>query len=223
VKRRRIGPAVEPRGLSRWSAVLLLAGWAVAAAQPSGELEGQLLIEALRAGGHTIYFRHAATDWSQQDRVEQAGDWTSCDPARIRQLSAAGRATARAIGVAMRALRIPVDQVLASPYCRTRETAALMELGPVETSEAVINMRVASYFGGRQAVIAAAQALLATPPTPGHNRVVVAHGNVARDATPVYPGEAGAVVFESNGEGGFRVVGRLAPDDWTRLAAEAED
>lgn len=219
---RRPGDGAGLCGRSCLAALLVLAGWGVAAAQPAAELEGQALIEALRAGGHTIYFRHAATDWSQQDRVEQAGDWASCDPMRIRQLSAQGRATAREIGGAMRALHIPVDEVLASPYCRTRETAELMALAPVETSEAVINMRVASYFGGRQAVIATAQTLLARPPAPGRNRVVVAHGNVAREATPVYPGEAEAVVFRPDGPGGFRFVGRLAPGDWTQLAADAE-
>ncbi|MGB5494403.1 MAG: histidine phosphatase family protein, partial [Sedimenticolaceae bacterium] len=163
-------------------------------------------------------FRHAATDWSQDDDVRAAGDWTSCDPARIRQLSEHGRATARAIGDAMRSLAIPVGQVLASPYCRTVETAELMELGAVETTTAVINMRVADYFGGRQAVVASARALLAVPPAEGTNTVIVAHGNVARLSTPVYPDEAEGVVFQSDGAGGFRFVGRLSPSDWARLA-----
>lgn len=194
---------------------LLLCLWTGLAA---AELHGQALIAALREGGHTVYFRHAATDWTQHDRVEQAGDWTSCDPARIRQLSEQGRATAHAIGAAIRALKIPVVQVVASPYCRTLQTAQLMDLGPVETSTDVINMRVAAYFGGRQAVVATARALLATAPAEGGNRVVVAHGNVAREATPVYPGEAEAVIFAPDGQGAFRFIGRLGPADWARLA-----
>jgi broad specificity phosphatase PhoE len=188
----------------------------------AAELEGQALLSALRGGGHTIYFRHAATDWSQQDRVEQAGDWTSCDPEQIRQLSEQGRATARAIGEAMRALGIPVVQIMASPYCRTLQTAQLLALGPVETTDAVINMRVAAYFGGPQAVVATARALLATPPIGAGNTVIVAHGNVARDATPVYPGEAEAVIFRPDQGGGFEFVGRLSPSDWADLAAAGE-
>lgn len=190
------------------------------AAEPPAELQGLALVEALRAGGHTLYFRHAATDWSQQDSIEQAGDWTSCDPSRLRQLSDSGRETARAIGEAMRALAVPVARVLASPYCRTLETAQLLDLAPVEATEAVINMRVSSYFGGREAVVATAQALLETPPVPDSNTVIVAHGNVARDATPVYPAEAEAVIFRPGPDGGFRFVGRLGPEDWARLAAE---
>jgi broad specificity phosphatase PhoE len=191
---------------------------AVAVVQAADELSGAALVEALQGGGFNLYFRHAATDWSQDDDVRAAGDWTSCDPARIRQLSERGRATARIIGDAMRSLAIPVGQVLASPYCRTVETAELMELGAVETTTAVINMRVADYFGGRQAVVASARALLARPPEEGKNHVIVAHGNVARLSTPVYPDEAEGVVFQPDGTGGFRVVGRLSPNDWARLA-----
>jgi hypothetical protein len=43
--------------------------------------------------------------------------------------------------------------------------------------------------------------------------VIVAHGNVAREATPVYPGEGEALVFEPDGAGGFVLRGRIAVDD----------
>ena len=68
-----------------------------AAASAQDRLAGQALVDALRGGGYNIYFRHAATDWSQTDRVAAAGDWESCDPARMRQLSAEGRRVAAAI------------------------------------------------------------------------------------------------------------------------------
>jgi broad specificity phosphatase PhoE len=189
-------------------------------AQNGARLSGEPLVRALRQGGYNIYFRHAATDWSQSDHVREAGDWTSCDPARIRQLSDQGRKTARAVGGAIRALGIPVGRVLASPYCRTVETATLMNLGNVETTIDVMNMRVAEYFGGRSAIVKTARARLATPPASGTNTVIVAHGNVARDSTPVYPGEAEGVVFRPNGSGDFNVVARVSPEEWTRLANE---
>jgi hypothetical protein len=34
----------------------------------------------------------------------------------------------------------------------------------------------------------------------------------------VYPGEAEAVVFRPDGEGGFAFVGRLEPGQWKELA-----
>ncbi|MBW2431389.1 MAG: hypothetical protein JRF56_20725 [Deltaproteobacteria bacterium] len=70
--------------------VILLSGFAlfdVAAAQSSAELEGQALAAALRKGGYNIYFRHAAIDWSQNDRVLKECHWASCDSGRMRQLS----------------------------------------------------------------------------------------------------------------------------------------
>jgi hypothetical protein len=184
----------------------------------SAGLSGESLVEALRKGGFTIYFRHEATNWAQSDIVQKSGDWLSCDVARIRQLSSTGRQSAVATGEAMRKLGIPVSRVLASPYCRTVETASLMNLGEVEPTDAVINMRVAEYFGGRAAVVATARALLARLPQKNTNTVVVAHGNVALEATTVYPGEGEGIVFQAHGEGGFRFVGRLKPAHWNELA-----
>ena len=178
---------------------------------------GPELLEQLQKGGFNIYFRHAQTDWSQMDHVLSSADWVSCDPAQIRQLSDQGRETATRVGESMRALEIPVGKVLASPYCRAVETAELMGLGPVEATDAVINMRVAEYFGGRQAIVDTARRLLSTPPVEGTNTVIVAHGNVARDATPVYPGEAEAVIFRPDAAGNFVFVARLTPAQWRQL------
>lgn len=196
--------------------ILLLALNPATAAAPI-ILTDVALVEALRAGGYNLYFRHVATDWSQSDHVHEAGDWLNCDPSRMRQLSAAGRADAVAIGKAMRSLKIPVGSVLASPYCRTMETARLMEVGSVQASTEVMNLRASDYFGGRSAIIDSARRLLSTPPQAGSNRVIVAHGNVAREATPVYPGEGEGLVFKPEGDGRFTLIGRVKPSDWGRI------
>jgi len=199
------------------AAGLLVPGFSAAATGP----DEAALVAALRGGGYNIYFRHVGTDWSQSDRLNQRGDWLDCDAARMRQLSDSGRADARAIGTAIRKLDIPVAEVVASPYCRTMETARLMNLGPVQASTDVMNLRAASYFGGRDAIVATARRLLSTPAPAGSNRVIVAHGNVAREATPVYPGEGEGVIFEPDGET-FRFVARMTPAAWTRIAAGFE-
>ena len=180
-------------------------------------LSGQALIGTIQQGGYNLYFRHEATDWSQQDAVQQRGDWQSCDGSRIRQLSEQGRQNAKRAGQAMRSLNIPVSEVLASPYCRTMETARQLGLGDVQPSDDVINLRVAEYFGGREAVIATARELLSRRPAAGSNRVIVAHGNVAREATSVYPGEGEMVIFKPDGKGQFTFVGRITPDRWAGL------
>ena len=181
-------------------------------------LEGKDLIHALRQGGYNIYFRHTQTDWSQIDIIVNAGDWIDCNPSRVRQLSESGRRTARTIGEAMRRLRIPVSRVLASPYCRTVETATLMDLAPVEATTDVINMRAAEHVGGTNAVVATARERLAGVPRAGTNIVIVAHGNVVRSAARVNPLEGEGLVFRPDGNGEFAFVGRLTPEQWEELA-----
>ena len=181
-------------------------------------LSNRALVEALRRGGYVVYFRHAATDWSRDDHVANAGDWDSCDPNRMRQLSEQGRATARRIGAAIRGLGIPVGRVISSEYCRTRQTAELMDIGPVEPTRAVMNMRVAHLVGGSERVIERAQRELARAPQPGTNTVIVAHGNLMQAASGAYTGEAGAGVFAPLGNRQFRLVALLEPERWQQLA-----
>ena len=220
--RRRAAFANVGHMCGKWLALLAasaLLALGLAAAPAGAGAADEASIEALQAGGFNLYFRHAQTDWSQTDQVRRPGDWQSCDGSRIRQLSDAGRETARVVGVAMRKLGIPIGRVLASPYCRAVQTAELLGLGPVERTTEVMNMRVAEYFGGREAIVRTTRALLATPPAAGTNTVIVAHGNVAREATAEYPGEAEALVFAPDGAGGFRFAGRVSPEDWRRHAS----
>ena len=96
--------------------VSLLAPTGVLAQQAAAPpLRGADLLAALRAGGYILYFRHADTDHSQSDqRTMNIEDCTT-----QRNLTDRGRAHARAIGEAIRALRIPIGIVVASPLCRT--------------------------------------------------------------------------------------------------------
>ena len=182
------------------------------------QLSGKALVDALRQGGHNIYFRHAATDWSQSDQVAAKGDWKSCEPTKMRQLSAEGRMVAQRIGKAIRLLGIPVGRVFSTEYCRTRETARYMELGPVTPTLAIMNMRAAEFVGGRNAVIERARRALSAPPREGTNTVFVAHGNLMQAVSGAYTGEAGAAIFFPQGNGEFRIVAQLNPEDWEQLA-----
>lgn len=196
-------------------AASLLLGTAPAAAST---LAGESLVDALRQGGFVVYFRHAATEWSQSDTVEAAGDWTSCDGGRIRQLTEAGRQAAARVGAAMRRLAIPVARVLSSEYCRARQTAEGLGLGPVETTPDIMNLRAAEYVGGRGAAVDRARKRLSEPPSAGSNTVIVGHGNVVQAATGAYPGEAGAVVFRPRPGTSPEVVAELRAADWPELA-----
>lgn len=203
-------------GMVVYLAIIAGAGGSIAAE----EISREALVQALRQGGFTIYFRHAATDWSNGDRVEKNGDWKTCDPDKMRQLSEAGRISARQIGTAIQALEIPVGRILSSEYCRAVETARLFSLGPVETTRDIMNLRAAEYVGGRDAAIARAQRVLSRSPPAGTNVIVVGHGNLMRGATQAYPDEGGSGVFAPKPEDpiGFELVAVLKPEEWSRLA-----
>src|SRR5687767_15994385 len=94
--------------------ILLLA--CPALAEPSAQL-----IEKLRAGGYVLYLRHTSTDFGQND--SRMKGYEDCE--NQRNLTDKGRDEARAIASHMKRLKIPVGAVLASPFCRTMETARL--------------------------------------------------------------------------------------------------
>ena len=77
--------------------------------------------ERLRKGGLVVLIRHAATEPGLGD--PQGFRLDDCKTQR--NLSEAGREDARRIGARFKAERIPIAQVLTSPWCRCRETAQL--------------------------------------------------------------------------------------------------
>jgi hypothetical protein len=82
--------------LAATSAAVVAGGAGGGAGQ--ARLSGAALVEALRGGGYVLYFRHAATDFSQEDTDTR--DLRNCRTQR--NLNAKGRADARAVGRAVR-------------------------------------------------------------------------------------------------------------------------
>ncbi|AVL51269.1 histidine phosphatase family protein (plasmid) [Roseobacter denitrificans] len=162
----------------------------------------------LRAGGHVIYFRHAATTWSGVDRVE----WPR---ARQRLLSEEGIRQSEIIGAAFRDLQIPVGEVLASPFARCRDMAEIA-FGRVEERMALIGLL--SDEAGRDERAAFLRSLLADRPTDGTNRVVVAHRSNIERVAGARLAEGEAVILNPDGQGAFDVGQTLMPDEWGALA-----
>jgi phosphohistidine phosphatase SixA len=174
-------------------------------------LAGAALLDALRRGGYVIYFRHASTDFGQNDDAMTGYE----DCARQRNLTDAGRNEARAIGTAIRGLGIPIGAVLASPFCRTRETAELI-FGRATVSNAVRG-GPAQADDNRYAEL---KTLLSTPVTGGVDLVIVSHGNPFRAVVGgAYLAEGEAAVIEPRGKQGFRVVAHIRKDAWPALSA----
>jgi virginiamycin B lyase len=171
------------------------------------------LVRRLREGGYVLTFRHAATDFSMTDTTRDLRDCS-----RQRNLNEDGRRQARAIGNAFRRLGIPVGQVLASPFCRTRDTARLA-FGRARPSRALLSARYLESPGARARQPARLQRLLTRRPVPGANTALISHNFAIDDATGVNlaEGEA-AVVAPGRGREGFEIVDTVEAEEWTRLA-----
>ena len=175
----------------------------------SGPARAQL-VERLRGGGHAVVFRHAATEAG----MDTTSDLTDCS--RQRNLNAEGRRQSRAIGRAFRRLGIPVGRVLASPFCRTRDTARLA-FGRVRASRALLSPEFfPSVREGRRRGL---RRMLAARPPGGANTVLVTHGSAIFDATGLNPEEGDAVVTAPRRGGrGYAVVSTVKAEDWARMA-----
>jgi phosphohistidine phosphatase SixA len=185
----------------------------VASTPPGSAPAADALVARLRAGGLILYFRHAITDQSRQD--DPRPDLN--DRTTQRNLSDRGRAQATEIGTAIRALGIPVGDVLASPYARTVETGELaFGSGRVRASRDLLNE---AYPGTDDADLARRlRRLLAQRPPIGRNTVLIGHGFNITEAAGITIAEGECAVFEPAGESGFRLVGRFTAQRWRELA-----
>jgi len=185
----------------------------IAAAMPASAqtLAGAELLAALRAGGYVIYFRHADTDHSRQD--QRPVNFDDCATQRV--LSENGRQNSRAIGEVIRALDVPIGSVLASPLCRTVETAVLA-FGSAEKS-------MATREGGPDPVgspgrYAALRALLSTAPPAGKNTAIVGHGypyySLIGKGQILEEGEAAIIRPQGTS---FEEVARVGLKEWREL------
>jgi phosphohistidine phosphatase SixA len=171
------------------------------------------LVVRLRAGGLILYFRHAITDQSRQDDANPDLN----DRTTQRNLSGRGRQQATGIGTAIRALAIPIGDVLASPYARTVETGELaFGSGRVRASRDLLNE---AYPGTDDADLARRlRRLLGQRPPAGQNTVLIGHGFNITEATGITIAEGECAVFEPAGEGDFRLVARVTAQRWPELA-----
>jgi len=169
------------------------------------------LLDALRQGGYVIYLRHTSTDFGQSDE----GMTSFADCAKQRNLTEQGRAEARAIGSSLRKLRIPIGLILASPFCRTVETARLV-FGEPQVSPAVRGGPARPDAADRYTEL---QALLAARIADRTNTAISSHGNpFFAVAGPPYLAEGEAAIVEPQDGARFRIIARVKKDAWLDLA-----
>lgn len=181
------------------------------------------LVQALRAGGYVLHWRHsAATVCADQTGLGTAATtmspdwWKSCDAqcppsgmATARQLDASGVSEATAIGARFDALGIPIGRVVSSEFCRNVHTAELMDFGPTIEQRPDITFFV--YDEANRCTHA--YDLIEETPAPGTNTAIIGHAGFT---CPVLEALAWseAAIFKPDGVGGSTLVDRVLWNGW---------
>jgi broad specificity phosphatase PhoE len=170
------------------------------------------VLKLLGAGGYVIVFRHGATNADQADTDPLNLD----DVAKQRQLNDTGRADAKAVGEVFKAAGIPIGKSYSSRFQRAVETARLIGgKEPQATLDLTEGGLVVSPNENNRRT-QALRALVATPPDPGTNTLVVTHKpNIldafGKDWFEVKEGEA-SIFKPANGK--YVMVSRVQIAQW---------
>jgi broad specificity phosphatase PhoE len=171
------------------------------------------VVKMLRAGGHVIVFRHGATHPDQADTDPLNLD----NVAKQRQLNDTGRADAKAVGEVFKSAGVPIGRSYSSRFYRAVETARLIGgKDPVATSDVSEGGLVVSpNENSRRA--RALRTMVATPPDPDTNTLIVTHKPNILDAFgrnwfDVKEGEAS--IFKPDGKGEYALIARVQIDQW---------
>jgi phosphohistidine phosphatase SixA len=195
--------------------IALAAAATRAPAQPApGEIAKTALVKTLRQGGYVILMRHA-------NSPRDTPDAKTADPENVnreRQLDEEGRATATAMGKALRDLKIPIGEVFASPTYRALETVRLAQL-PNAKPVAELGDNGRSMQGGTAAQAAWLQKQVARFPS-GANTILVTHQPNIAAAFPQYAAglaEGESLIFAKDAKGDAVLVSRVKIEEWPGL------
>jgi phosphohistidine phosphatase SixA len=171
-------------------------------------------LKSLQQGGYIIVMRHASSPRETADKQTANADNVN----RERQLDAEGRASAAAMGKALRDLKIPIGEVFSSPTYRALETVRYAKLGDPKTF-AELGDNGQSMQGGTAAQAVWLQKRVTQFPS-RTNTIIVTH---FPNLTAAFPQMAAGVadgeslVFGPDGKGGAALVARVKIEDWSKL------
>lgn len=179
----------------------LLVGLLALATGGAGAAEPVPLAELARPG-RLLMLRHANAPGNGDP-----ANFRLDDCATQRNLDAAGRAQATALGVRLATAGIARARVYSSQWCRCIETARLLKLGAVDTLPALNSFYPRPQE--REPTIEALRAFLAGLPTDGPPVVLVTHQFTINAFTGEGTVSGGGSLFELNGSGTPRLLGAI--------------
>lgn len=173
----------------------------------------RLPIDLLMQGGYILYVRHGEAIVG-----EDQPDLNFWHCSTQRNLSELGRLQAIYYGGLFRRLQIPIGYpILASPYCRTLETAQLafgiesIQIYPFLSELHRLNENISDEE--RKRILDTFKSILELKPPQGTNRVIIAHNfkkGIGLDEIP----NMGSVIIKPLGQGnGYEIVGRFSLED----------
>ncbi len=182
-----------------WLALVL----AIPCASAHAAADGERAWAALAEPGHALLMRHA--------RAPGTGDpagFTLGDCSTQRTLNDAGREQARGIGERLRAHGIKERPVFTSRWCRCRETAEFLGVGPVEPLDGLN-----SFYGDHYTeadvlpILRAFLRLRPLDPPP----VLVTHQVVITALTGEFASEGEMFIVRVADDGSVNLVARIPP------------
>lgn len=180
----------------------LLAGALSIGTPPALAQSQQAMWTALKSGEAFAMMRHALAPGTGDPPNFKLEDCTT-----QRNLSAEGRRQAAQIGARFRKAGITSASVYTSAWCRCRETAKLLGLGPAEDLSALLSFYKNDLRTAPQT--AALRSWLSTNWQGGRPLVLVTHQVNIQALTGVDPPSGGIVVVRRASNVALKVMGRL--------------
>jgi hypothetical protein len=190
-----------------------LAGLA-GAAEPGVAVSGKTLLEDMRKGGYIVYFRHTKTlpEHEHEARMRREGKWRVEDCSTQRNLSEVGINEANDQRDWVARFGIPFGRVYSSSACRARIHAERVAPRGIEFIDVLTPSRSAE----KGLVL---RKMLNTPPAPGTNTFMFAHGGILWNATDYDSVESETFVFSpAVGDKPPILVASIKIADWPLLA-----
>lgn len=161
------------------------------------------LWDQLKKGGHIILMRNTVVD-------EGLGDpkgYKVAECATQLNLNDKSRAEAKKIGEEFKKRKIPVNQVLTSAFCRTKETAKLA-FGKADVWEPLNSFYDKPDRRSEQTRMLHQR--MEKPPTDGTNLILVTHGYNIVSATGLNPDPGDMLIIAPAFRVGYKVIGELS-------------
>jgi len=155
-------------------------------------------LASITGPGRVLMVRHALAPGTGDPDIFRIDDCST-----QRNLDASGRKQALAMGEWLRSQGVERARVFSSQWCRCKDTAELLKLGPVTELPALNSFY--QRWEEKEANIQALSRFLSEQPVDETLIVLVTHHVTITALTGVYPPSGTGVVLILDGEGGFTI------------------